>query len=269
MALGFEVGRVYNRRKDIHAVFGGSRQAGIITIPDGPIFIVTGDTGKNSGYHDRLREDGVFEYFGQGARGDMQMLRGNSAIATHGADGRSLLLFRDVGKGLRFEGEMVCQGYHLERTPDIDGRMRDAFVFELRYLDDIAEGAAAIVAPPLPLAALRQLAYEAAGVRQARTSATPRNIYERSAIVRDYVLRRADGDCEGCEKPAPFARPDGTPYLEPHHLKRVSDGGLDHPAHVIGLCPNCHRRVHAGADGQEYNAALTRKMAAIEPATRV
>jgi HNH endonuclease len=39
-------------------------------------------------------------------------------------------------------------------------------------------------------------------------------------------------------------------YLEPHHLRRVSNGGPDHPAHVISLCPNCHRRVHAGADGQ-------------------
>jgi len=78
-------------------------------------------------------------------------------------------------------------------------------------------------------------------------------------------LARANGNCEGCALPAPFFRSDGTPYLEPHHLRRVSDGGPDHPAHVIALCPNCHRRVHAGADGHTYNATLIAAMPTIEP----
>ena len=69
----------------------------------------------------------------------------------------------------------------------------------------------------------------------------------------------------GCGVSAPFMRSDGTPYLEPHHLRRVSDGGPDHPAHVIVLCPNCHRRVHAGADGETYNAKLNASMTMIEP----
>jgi hypothetical protein len=38
------------------------------------------------------------------------------------------------------------------------------------------------------------------------------------------------------------------------HARPLSDGGPDHPAHVIALCPNCYRRVHAGADGEAYNA---------------
>src|SRR5215208_5581705 len=69
---------------------------------------------------------------------------------------------------------------------------------------------------------------------------------------------------EGCSTPAPFVRSDGTPYLEPHHLRRLSDGGPDHPAHVIALCPTCHRRVHAGADGDTYNAKLDAAMPTIE-----
>jgi 5-methylcytosine-specific restriction enzyme A len=79
------------------------------------------------------------------------------------------------------------------------------------------------------------------------------------------VLALAKGKCGACGATAPFLRPDGTPYLEPHHLRRVSDGGPDHPAHVIALCPNCHRRVHAGADGGTYNAKLNENMATIEP----
>ena len=31
MSWGFEIGRVYNRRVDIHARFGGQQQGGIIT----------------------------------------------------------------------------------------------------------------------------------------------------------------------------------------------------------------------------------------------
>lgn len=31
MTRGFEVGRVYNRRRDIHERFGGQQQGGIIT----------------------------------------------------------------------------------------------------------------------------------------------------------------------------------------------------------------------------------------------
>jgi 5-methylcytosine-specific restriction protein A len=35
---------------------------------------------------------------------------------------------------------------------------------------------------------------------------------------------------------------------------------------VIALCPNCHRRVHAGSDGPTYNEDLLAKMTAIETA---
>ena len=90
-------------------------------------------------------------------------------------------------------------------------------------------------------------------------------IYQRSRDIRNYVLARAIGHCEGCKSPAPFTRKDGTPYLEPHHIRRVSDGGPDDPAFVVALCPNCHRRVHAGADGETYNAHLLEEMTTIEP----
>ena len=92
----------------------------------------------------------------------------------------------------------------------------------------------------------------------------PGGIYNRRADVRDYVLIRACEDLEGCEQPAPLRRPNGSPYLEPHHIHRVSDGGPDSPELVIALCPTCHRRVHAGADGPAYNAVLLSKMPTIE-----
>ena len=49
---------------------------------------------------------------------------------------------------------------------------------------------------------------------------------KRSAAIREYFLERTQGVCEGCNAPAPFVISEGRPYLEPHHLRRLSDGGL-------------------------------------------
>lgn len=88
--------------------------------------------------------------------------------------------------------------------------------------------------------------------------------YTRSTAVRKYVLARANGVCEGCESPAPFANKSGNPYLHTHHVNELSDGGSDTPETVIALCPNCHYRVHHGEGGEEYNKDLIRKLNNIE-----
>lgn len=86
----------------------------------------------------------------------------------------------------------------------------------------------------------------------------------RSVAIRLYVLRRAGGRCEGCKAAAPFCKADGSPYLEPHHTTRLADDGPDHPARVIGLCPNCHRRAHHGRDAKAFNHTLIRKLSRLE-----
>jgi 5-methylcytosine-specific restriction protein A len=268
MSWGFEEGKVYNRRADIHAKFAGQQQGGIITPSQHAlVVIITGEEGLAHGYHDRTRDDGVFEYFGEGQIGDMVLQRGNLAIASHVADGKSLLLFRKSKDGLRFIGEMVYEKHHIEREPDREDKQRDAIVFELRPLSAIVEATeeTADDEPPKTLEELRALARAAAGIVPPTKTAGLRNIYQRSRDVRNYVLARAAGHCEGCKSPAPFLRKDGTVYLEPHHIRRVSDGGPDDPSFVIALCPNCHRRVHAGVDGEGYNSNLLLAMTAIEP----
>ena len=95
MTWGYEIGRVYNRTNDIHARFSGQQQGGIITPANHSlVIIVTGEEGLEHGYADRMRPDGIFEYFGEGQVGPMQMRAGNRAIAEHSAQGKSLLLFR-------------------------------------------------------------------------------------------------------------------------------------------------------------------------------
>lgn len=270
MSWGFEKGRVYHRRDDIHARFGGQQQGGIITpAQHALVIIITGEEGLEHGYDDRLRPDGIFEYFGEGQVGDMALAKGNRAIAEHSAEGKSLLLFRKTKDGLRFEDEMVYEGHHIEQSPDRTGTQRTALVFELRSLEAVAEAVEAEAAPtlaqPPDMVELLKRALTAASNEPASPSEGKRNVYQRSRDVRVYVLARASGKCEGCMQPAPFLRKDGSPYLEPHHIRRVSDGGPDHPASVISLCPTCHRRVHAGTDGTDYNNQLLKKMKTIQP----
>jgi len=116
----------------------------------------------------------------------------------------------------------------------------------------------------MPLDELRDRASRTVG-EQPNASEAKQRTYERSEDLRVYVRRRADGLCEGCGSPAPFMTARGHPYLEPHHTRRLSDGGPDDYHHVIALCPTCHRRVHHAADGDDYNGELRVKLDAIEP----
>jgi len=61
------------------------------------------------------------------------------------------------------------------------------------------------------------------------------------------ALKRAQGSCEDCGRPAPVKRQkDGTDYLEVHHVVRLAEAGNDTPDNVLALCPNCHRKAHHG-----------------------
>ena len=63
MSWGFEKGRVYNRRADIHDRFDGQRQGGIITPKQYPlVIIITGEEGLSHGYADRQRADGALHF---------------------------------------------------------------------------------------------------------------------------------------------------------------------------------------------------------------
>lgn len=267
MTWGFVVGRRYNRRKDIHGKFSGQRQGGIITPTNhNVVIIITGKAGSHYGYEDEHFSDGRFDYYGEGQVGDMEMVRGNKAIRDHAQLGKDLLLFESLGKSkdLIFLGNFICESWRWGRSPDRNKNMRKAIIFELRNLENVIEAVdVELTAPRLDLAAMRELAVQASGSREGR--ATTRTIYERSKHVRDYVLYRANGHCEGCGCQAPFLRVNGQPYLEPHHIRRVSDGGPDDPSYVIALCPTCHRRVHHGQDGAVYNNSLLNKMSVIEP----
>ncbi|QYA05049.1 HNH endonuclease signature motif containing protein [Rhizobium sp. B21/90] len=271
MTWGFERGRKYSRKLDIHGHFGGQEQGGIITPASHSLVIATtGSKGRNHGYEDLELPDGSFEYFGAGRRGDMVMSRGNEAILNHSANSKSLLLFRNEGDGYSFLGEFVCSGYEIRQAPDEDSNIRNAFVFRFWPLDNIDDFVSEQVDLPTGLAAadlnleeLRRRAYDAARPSVPSRPQTS-TVYERSRDVALYVFRRANGLCEYDGKAAPFLRENGEPYLEPHHIQRVSDGGPDDPRSVVALCPNCHRRAHSGVGKAEMKAQLMEKVRMLE-----
>jgi 5-methylcytosine-specific restriction protein A len=267
-AATFQVGRVYNRRADIHQPYGGQQQGGICTPAGcGAVFLFTGGSGKIYGYADGWAAEGYFRLFGEGQVGDMQFVAGNRAIRDHVSNWKELLLFENLGKGegVRFIGNFAYAGHSIEKAPDKNGQTRDAIVFHLVPTADIQTAVEAVPTDTtVDFQELRRRAFATgtSGPTEGRQSVT--TIYERSAVVRAYVLRRASGVCECCRKPAPFQRPDGQPYLEPHHVHRVSDGGPDHPAWVAVVCPNCHRQIHYGLGGDELNEKLRQHLSALE-----
>lgn len=272
-SFGLVEGAIYSRRDDIHARFGGSMQSGIAPAPkSGLVLIFTGDEGERYGYSDQWDAEGhTFTYTGHGQEGDMDFLRGNRAVRDHVQDGKALLVFEKVHRSGRYRyiGEMQCAGVTESRGPDANGIDRRIIQFQLvrlRALEaegtSIEDDADGLGGPSG--ASLRERAYAAAAPRNEAAKTARRNLYRRSVVVSNYALERAAGSCECCEKPAPFLRMDGSPYLEVHHIERLSDGGLDAPDRVAALCPTCHRRAHYSADRDAMRALLRDRILQLE-----
>jgi len=83
--------------------------------------------------------------------------------------------------------------------------------------------------------------------------------YARDPQVRKAVEVRAKGQCELCGKHG-FARPDGTIYLETHHIISLANDGADRITNVIALCAEHHREAHFGALRDELEKKMIVKV---------
>lgn len=271
----FHPGRIYNRRQELHAPYGGQQQGGISTPSKHPlIFLFTGQEGEMYGYKDEFRSDWSYWYTGEGQIGPMPMIRGNRAIRDHEESGKDLHLFEQVDKGVRYVGQFRCLGHHTEPRPDMTGALREAIVFELEAVarESTPKVSQLEIESPIarlpnawtrPLKELRDLALSSPQ-RDAEQSERRVVARQRSEAVKHYVLRRGNGVSECCTRPAPFKRKDGRPYLEPHHITRMADGGPDHPRWAAGVCPNCHREAHYGADREAVNQRISERLEVLE-----
>lgn len=273
----YRIGQQYSRRDEIHAIHGGQQQGGISTPAAAPfIFLFTGETGEQFGYEDGWQaEQGIFLYTGEGQSGDMAFIRGNRQILDHTANGKELLLFKALGKGkpVEFLGMFSCASWDYIMSPDVNGSLRNAIQFHLipHDLPEETGGSNETDSDQVPnhnevdLDELRRLAYAAMIPGQEREWRTAKQILrQRNANVRNYVLARANGCCELTGKPAPFIKKNGTPYLEVHHLIKLSDHGLDNPKNCAAITPDIHREIHFGLNGAIMNNQLKTIVAAIE-----
>ena len=84
-------------------------------------------------------------------------------------------------------------------------------------------------------------------------------VFERDEDVRAWVLGVAAGQCELCGN-KPFLALDGAPYLEVHHVKRLSDEGSDTVTNTVAICAACHRELHYGIDQAAKREELYRRV---------
>lgn len=109
-------------------------------------------------------------------------------------------------------------------------------------------------------AALEPLNQPPRGVRKPWRDTREVALVGRDPEVQKWILQCADGRCELCDEPAPFAKQNGHPYLEIHHIHRLADGGADTPENAVALCPNCHREAHYGTERKEIRERLRQRV---------
>ena len=206
-------------------------------------------------YDDRWL-DGKLLYTGMGTGGS-QTLKGNQNITlyesnTNGIDVHLFEVFKK--KVYTYMGRVqLADKPFQEKQDDADGQLRQVWVFPLQLVNGAKPVTKAElekvfqdefkVSQHLTIEELKKRAKQTSRHPGSRESTT--RFYQRSPYVVDYTLRRANGICELCEKPAPFNKPNGEPYLEVHHIHHLADGGEDALENTVALCPNCHRMMHS------------------------
>lgn len=96
---------------------------------------------------------------------------------------------------------------------------------------------------------------------EVRRSTAVTTSFSRNAEVRQTVLQRAKGVCEGCGEPG--FQTDGGLYMETHHIEPLSENGPDSTRNVIALCVLCHKKAHLGIDRTLMRASHQAKVDAM------
>lgn len=129
------------QRSEAHYLLGGNPRAGIANCADQPFVLLFSDPGLGEpfGYHvhEGLRADGVYQFSGEGKRGDQEWVRGNFALAEAAKRNKSLHLFLPEERHQVYVGEFTLSKSRWVSAvaPDITGKPRFIFVFELVRAD--------------------------------------------------------------------------------------------------------------------------------------
>jgi hypothetical protein len=128
-------------RREVHTRFGGRQQGGISPSRESPVVMFFTDpiVGHQHGYYDGWDADGLFNYVGEGQKGDQRLVQGNKSILRHHEDGRALEGFLARGTEVTYLGEFeLVDTYQRDahETGD-ENTLRQVIVFRLRPLNDV------------------------------------------------------------------------------------------------------------------------------------
>ncbi|HDR7517005.1 HNH endonuclease [Bacillus mobilis] len=205
-------------------------------------------------YHDRWNGE-TLHYTGMGKKGD-QTLQSNQNKTLHESNKTDIkvYLFETFGSHKHFfRGRVKLQGIpYQEIQEDQEKQKRKVWIFPLELIygdvtvpEDVIKSQQVSnqkKAEKLKGDALKERAQKANVKCSIRNTTT--KTYVRDEYVAQYAKERAKGVCELCNQPAPFEDKKGEPYLESHHVKWLSNGGEDTIYNTVGVCANCHRRLH-------------------------
>jgi len=86
---------------------------------------------------------------------------------------------------------------------------------------------------------------------------------KRDPKVKAHLIKISNGICENCGEKA-FKKVSSKPYLEIHHLIRLSDNGPDTIDNAVAVCANCHRQLHYGINRDELIKNLYSKISRLK-----
>ncbi len=137
MAIDLEPGATI-RRVELHERYGGRRQGGISPSKQSTnVFLFTDQAqGAQHGYiYDGEKDDGSYDYTGEGQKGDQRMVQGNRAIRDHREEGRELHLFDASAGEAKYLGQFEYVSHHSGDAHETgDGPQRKVIIFTLRRL---------------------------------------------------------------------------------------------------------------------------------------
>lgn len=207
-------------------------------------------------YEDRW-EDDIFHYTGMGKIGHQRIdFQQNKTLAESNDNVVEVYLFevfRETEYVFIGQVELAQEPYQEEQL-DEENNLRLVWIFPLKLIS----GETPVEIPKELIEAkikgrerkATKLTYEELKARAKHASKkaakrkTSTTTFERDPYVTEYAKRWAKGLCQLCDKPAPFKNKKGEPFLHTHHIDWLSRGGQDSIDNTVGICPNCHEKMH-------------------------
>jgi 5-methylcytosine-specific restriction protein A len=208
-------------------------------------------------YQDKFDGDIIY-YTGEGQEGDQKLIKQNKTLSESSTNGVDVHFFEVLeSQKYNYVGEVVLAAKPFQdKQLDKNKKLRKVWMFPLKVKGDqhikpipiekikLLESERESLVHRMSTEELKVRAEQAPKKPGKRETLTPQ--YQRNEWVAELALRRANGVCQLCDKPAPFKKKKtGQPYLEVHHVIWLSNDGDDTLDNTVALCPNCHRKMHS------------------------